>query len=200
MQATGLAIMNRADNPAETEMCLTLVWKRLRRTRHCSRSVARALDQETFKRTLHLEQKRSDRSQRRFVLMLLRSGNSRNGNSTDQALSKLFDVLPKFTRDTDITGWYHDGSVVGVIFTEIGEGDQTTIENVLFAKIATVLDSTLSTEEINEVSLSVRMFPDGCRKKDDEGGFTLYRDLVRNTQDEDRKRNSNSDIFLTPVP
>jgi hypothetical protein len=104
------------------------------------------------------------------------------------------------TRETDITGWYHGGSVIGVIFTEIGEGEQTTIENALFAKIANVLDSTLSTEEINEVSLSFRMFPDSYRKAiDDEDGLTLYRDLVRNTQDENRNRNSNSESFLNPV-
>ena len=74
-----------------------------------------------FTRTLCLERKRTERSRRRFVLMLVELGRKlgQDAASLDQVLS----TLCQSTRDTDVTGWYEDASVVGVIFTEIGPAE-----------------------------------------------------------------------------
>src|SRR5512133_1631560 len=110
------------------------------------------LAEETFQKLLHLECKRSRRSHRRFVLMLLEAGTS--GAINDRELTKLLRVLPASTRDTDIVGWYKDNSVLGVIFTEIGSVDERTVRSVLYARVAKVLRSTLSDEHANQVRLS----------------------------------------------
>ena len=39
------------------------------------------------------------------------------------------------TRETDIVGWYRNGSVIGVIFTEIGAVDDSTVRKVLLRKL-----------------------------------------------------------------
>ena len=56
--------------------------------------------------------------------------------SNEVVMKKLLSVLPASTRETDIVGWYRNGSVIGVIFTEIGAADDRTVRNVLLAKIA----------------------------------------------------------------
>jgi hypothetical protein len=162
------------------------MWNILRRTH-------RALDreplaEETFLRLLRLEWKRSNRSQRRFVLVLLEPGNQ--GVLSDLARGKVLRVLADATRETDVVGWYKDGC--GVIFTEIGAVDDRTVCSVLLAKIAKVLHNTLSPSQVGQIRISFQLYPNS-------GAFdeTLvaagYWDPARNPRHEENS--SNSQVF-----
>src|SRR3989337_1713828 len=83
-------------------------------------SCPEVLSQEPFLRILCLEQKRTERSRRRFVLMLLESTSLLTRGSKKDTLERILDTLSKSTRQTDVIGWYKEGSVIGTIFTEIG--------------------------------------------------------------------------------
>src|SRR5262249_22264444 len=76
-------------------------------------------DQKLFLKLLSMERKRTERSQRRFVLMLLDLGTLLKTQGQDKVMGKILAALAHATRDTDFTGWYEAGSVIGVIFTEI---------------------------------------------------------------------------------
>src|SRR5687767_12773037 len=78
------------------------------------------LPAEHFMKTLVLERKRTERSGRAFVLMILDTGRllQKKGKNS-YALAKLMAAL-EAVRDTDVKGWYRDGAAIGVIFTEIG--------------------------------------------------------------------------------
>jgi hypothetical protein len=78
------------------------------------------LDQEFFVTMLRLERKRTERSHRRFVLMLLDASGLLKGRRNRTTFDKVVMALSNSTRETDIKGWYKDDSVIGVIFTEIG--------------------------------------------------------------------------------
>ncbi|MCX6634197.1 MAG: hypothetical protein NT090_03795 [Acidobacteria bacterium] len=78
---------------------------------------AAILDQEPFVRMLCLERKRTERSGRRFVLMLLEAGSLLKAGNDRQALDKVLLAVTQATRETDIKGWYKSGHVIGVIFT-----------------------------------------------------------------------------------
>lgn len=137
------------------------MWNILRRL-GCRGSQRKAIAEKTFQRLLYLEWKRAKRSQRRFVLMLLEPGSQTGlgGLALTLALTKILRVLPDSTRETDIVGWYKDGSAIGVIFTELGAVvDDRTVRNVLCAKVSKVLHSALSPEQANQVSLSLQLFP-----------------------------------------
>src|SRR5262245_10607542 len=84
-----------------------------------SRLFGDLVPQDSFLRMLHLEQRRSERSGKSFVLMLIELGATSQSPSNDPNLAKLANVLAQVTRETDVIGWYTVGSVLGAIFTEI---------------------------------------------------------------------------------
>ena len=154
------------------------------RTGH-SEPTSKGLAEEPFKRMLSLERKRSERSKRRFVLMLLSPGTS----GQEGVATKLLQALTDSTRDTDITGWYDACSVIGVIFTEIGCIDAMAVESILLGKIAPVLHSTLSAKDLNEVKLLFRVYPEACTAETAaDPTFIRYTDLIQNTPVESGRR------------
>jgi lipopolysaccharide/colanic/teichoic acid biosynthesis glycosyltransferase len=116
-------------------------------------------------RMLFLERKRSERSERPFVLMLLECTKLlRHGDQS--AFDRILSTLVNSTRDTDVKGWYQEHSTIGVIFTELGlKADGKSVANALLSKVTGALASTLSINEINEIHISFRVFPE-----DWEGG------------------------------
>jgi lipopolysaccharide/colanic/teichoic acid biosynthesis glycosyltransferase len=117
------------------------------------------LPQNLFLKLLCLERKRTERSGRRFVLMLLDTGNLLKVPKTS-VLTNLMSAITQSTRDTDLKGWYKAGSVVGVIFTEIGSAEENSIVQALSAKLTEALYDVLSIGEINEIRLSFHIFPE----------------------------------------
>ena len=118
------------------------------------------LDQELFVRMLRLERKRTERSQRPFVLMLLDSRLLLKAGNNGEQFGKVLCALTNSTRETDIKGWYEAGTFFGVIFTEIGTADGKSVTNGLLTRVTNALCTTLSIEQINEIRLSFHVFPD----------------------------------------
>jgi lipopolysaccharide/colanic/teichoic acid biosynthesis glycosyltransferase len=118
------------------------------------------LPQEPFLRMLYLEQKRTERSNRRFVLMLLESSRLLTRGSKNGSIEAILSALSTSTRATDIMGWYKDGAILGTIFTEIGSADGNAIANALLTKFTSALSKSLSIEQINQIRLSFHVFPD----------------------------------------
>src|SRR5437879_13686961 len=85
------------------------------------------ISEELFIRLLCTERKRSERSRKFLLLMLLDVekvlGTQDHGN---EVLQKIVSALSFSTRDTDISGWYKDDSVLGVIFMEIRSEEHTS--------------------------------------------------------------------------
>lgn len=141
------------------------------------------LTEEVFTKTLALERKRTERSGRRFVLMLLDpSGLVRRG-SREETLERIASALTESIRETDIKGWYTE-SVMGVIFTEIGPANGTDVAKALLGKVTAALGRSLTIEDIREISLSFHVFPEDWDEHgpSDPGGSRLYPDLVRNNE------------------
>jgi len=137
------------------------------------------LAQEAFRRMLYLERKRTERSGRRFVLMLLEIGKLLRGGPKEEIFGRILSALSDATRETDTKGWYTAGSVIGVIFTEIGTTDGN-IANALLIKISTALGGALGIEHIREISLSFHIFPDDWENGGSGGAADarLYPDLM----------------------
>ena len=122
------------------------------------------LSSELFMRMLCLERKRTERSGRRFVLMLLDPGRLLKAGSP--LSDKLMGALTQSSRDTDLRGWYEDG-VIGVIFTEVGTGDEKQIVRSLSNKVTDAMYDALTIDQMNEIRLSFHVFPEDWG--DDEG-------------------------------
>ena len=116
--------------------------------------------------------------------MLLEPENQDTSNEV--VMKHLLSVLPASTRETDIVGWYQNGSVIGVIFTEIGAVDDRTVRNVLMTKIANVLCNALNGQQANQIRLSFRVFSHS-EAIDDTCVAARYRDIVRNSHHENKE-------------
>jgi lipopolysaccharide/colanic/teichoic acid biosynthesis glycosyltransferase len=118
------------------------------------------LSQELFLKMLCLERKRTGRSGRSFVLMLLDLGKLLKGGAAEKTLTKILISLSQATRDTDIAGWYKDRSTIGVIFTEVGTAGEASVVTALSTKVSESLYRTLTVNHVNEIKLSFHVFPE----------------------------------------
>jgi lipopolysaccharide/colanic/teichoic acid biosynthesis glycosyltransferase len=122
----------------------------------CDRVV---LNDESFQRTLSLERKRTERSRKPFLLMLLEFGDIRPAEST-RALGKIINALCASTRATDVVGWFRNNSVVGVLFTEIIIDDQSSIVSTMMARVSETLGHSLTLDQFNQVKISFHVYPE----------------------------------------
>ena len=116
------------------------------------------LSEEIFQTLLKLERRRSERSRKRFILMLV---NPVSGTRPDDKVYQ--DALPAIasaTRETDLIGWYCNERVLGVIFTEVGNEEKTLITETLRGKIEGALVTQLGKEGAAKIHLSIHVFPE----------------------------------------
>jgi len=138
------------------------------------------LTEEVFRRMISLERKRSERSQRPFVLLLIDTGRSQPGDKQSRVLLDMLSALRGATRETDITGWYTTNSVVGVMFTEIVLDNNAVLSTIL-SRIGAVLRDRLDTDQFSRIKFSFHVFPDDWDSNDPErpSNPTLYPDLEK---------------------
>ena len=72
-----------------------------------------------FNELLTLEKKRRKRSEESAFLMLADLSAFTDESERQKIAQSMMDALSAVTRDTDIKGWYVDGLVIGIMFTEM---------------------------------------------------------------------------------
>ena len=138
------------------------------------------LNEEAFHRMISLERKRTERSRKPFLLMLLDMGNGLLSDKSEKALDKILSALSLSTRDTDITGWYKKNSVVGVMFTELGAEDRNSILSTIMTRVSETLRNNLSSRQFGVISISFHLFPEEWNQDIPQrpSNPTLYPDLA----------------------
>ena len=94
-------------------------------------------NEETFKRMIAIERKRTERSREPFLLMLLGGGKREGSERNETVLDRVLSVLLLSIRETDVIGWYKDRTTVGVMFTGLARHDKNTILSVILSKVST---------------------------------------------------------------
>ena len=120
----------------------------------------KTLDEDSFRRVIAIERKRTERSKSPFVLMLLEVANHQGAEKTRAALDSVVSVLLLSSRDTDQVGWYKDHVTVGALFTGLVVTDKNSILSTILTRVSTTLRDELSFEQFNLVSISLHYFPD----------------------------------------
>ncbi|MGA7573635.1 MAG: sugar transferase [Terriglobales bacterium] len=138
------------------------------------------LSEETFHRIIARERKRSERSQRPFVLLLIDTGRTQPGDRQGRLLLDTLSALRGATRETDVTGWYRSGAVVGVMFTEIALESNAVLSTIL-SRIGSILRDQLDSDEFSRIKFSFHVFPDDwdSEEMDRPSNPTLYPDLEK---------------------
>ena len=118
------------------------------------------LREETFKRMIAIERKRTERSKEPFLLMLLEAGKHHGPEKSGKALSSMVSILLSSTRETDVIGWYKDRTTVGALFTGLVGNDKNTILSTILGRVSATLRDELTFDQFNQVSISFHFFPD----------------------------------------
>ncbi len=139
------------------------------------------LAEDAFIRTLCLERKRSERSAKPFVLMLLDAAKLLQTDKKEKVLRGIVSALSSAIRETDTAGWYKNNSVIGVLFTEIGVSETRSILAAIHAKASNALQSNLDLRQIGEIEISFHLFPEEEDKQNPgrPANAKLYPDLLR---------------------
>ena len=77
------------------------------------------------------------------MLMLLDGGDL---FATEEILNQVVGALTFSIRETDSLGWYETGSILGILFTELGTADNSVIE-LIFEKVAASLREQISSRD-----------------------------------------------------
>jgi lipopolysaccharide/colanic/teichoic acid biosynthesis glycosyltransferase len=142
----------------------------------------RVLAERSFRETICLERKRAERSRRSFLLVLLNLGqllaDDDNQNAT---VSKILSALAPVARETDVTGWYKNGVVLGVMFTEVLTESRDPIAGVMISRVNGALYNNLAFEQFNQIAVSHYLFPEewDCEVPQRPSNPTLYPDLEK---------------------
>ncbi len=136
------------------------------------------LTEEIFRRMISLERKRSERTQRPFVLLLMDTGRNLPTEKNGRILLEILSALQTATRETDVMGWYEANSVVGVMYTEITPDNNLVLSTIL-ARISDVLRDRLTSEQFSQIKFSFHLFPEEWdpQNPDRPSNPTLYPDL-----------------------
>jgi lipopolysaccharide/colanic/teichoic acid biosynthesis glycosyltransferase len=139
-----------------------------------------ALNEESFKRVIAIERKRTERSKAPFVLMLLEVTNHQNLEKTKRALDCIVAALVASCRDTDLVGWYTENSVIGVMFTGLVITDRNSILGAILSRVSNTLRNELTFEQFSQISISFHLFPDDWEndKPGRPSNSALYPDLT----------------------
>jgi lipopolysaccharide/colanic/teichoic acid biosynthesis glycosyltransferase len=138
------------------------------------------LDEVTFKRTIAIERKRTERSKAPFLLMLLEVANEESEKNKGATLARVVSALLSSSRDTDLIGWYKTREIVGAMFTGLVVNDKIAILDTFLTKVTATLRDELTPDQFNQVRISFHLFPDDWdhEKPGLPSNTALYPDLI----------------------
>ena len=135
-------------------------------------------DEKAFNKILVLERKRSERSRKPFMLMLLSLDGLPGNGFGGQSRAKVFSCLASITRDIDVLGWYRQDSVAGIIFTEISSSNDQSVCERIGERIKANLASQLGPEGAKMVRVSFCYLPEKPGGQVFSGLLALYPDIL----------------------
>lgn len=132
-----------------------------------------------FHSMLTLERRRAERSRKPFVLMLL-DANLENGTA-GQILMQAVEIIVATKRETDLVGWYRQGGILGIIFTEVSLDGERPVTETLRAKVDTAFIKHLGRDRAARIAISTHLFPENWDKSSSGrvADSALYPDLNR---------------------
>lgn len=131
---------------------------------------SRIVSSKVFRQVLCQERKRSERSRKTFLLMLVCAKSSSNGDSC--ALKPVIESLDSVIRETDILGWLETDLSLGVIFNELGSADIRAAIQRIDSKVVTALQTTRT----SDFQISFYTFPQNLQN-DSSPDRVIYPDL-----------------------
>ena len=153
--------------------------KALSRFGHLPAGRRLVLKEDTFHAMLTMERRRAERSGKPFALMVIDSHAIHQNGNAATFTAQLSSAVSNASRETDFVGWYEEGVVLGVIFTEINLEGANPITEILHSKVISSLRDHLDHKVAASLLLTVHIFPESWGKglPDRVADIKLYPDL-----------------------
>lgn len=137
-----------------------------------------ALPETEFCRLLCQERKRSERSRKSFLLMLVRQKAS-TLNDAKAVLERAVRPIGGMIRETDTLGWFDSRAALGVIFSELGNAELSSAVESIESKTLSALRHVLPANQVEPFQVSFYSYPQNWK----DGGYAvidpvLYPDLM----------------------
>lgn len=134
--------------------------------------------QDFFQERLYLERRRTERSGKPFLLMILNLDRILKARGRDVLRPVAHDLLT-CTREIDLKGWYRSGSSIGVIFTEMEQTGEAA-RNGILRKLSSRFSMTLGPEDSGLLDITLHVYPEEKKKDGIQIDPALYPGLIRN--------------------
>ena len=133
--------------------------------------------EEYFNEMLCMERKRTERSKKPFLLMLLDIEKILPNDRKNEIVRKILPILFSSTRETDIKGWFKNNHIIGAIFTEINGTDKNSIKQKVINNLCSILD----VEQVNKIEITCYLFPEEWDKQKPGSlpDLNFYQDLLK---------------------
>ena len=140
---------------------------------------SRVIPERQFRQMLSRERKRSERSRKHLVLMLIDSEVLPKSKGDKIVLGQMAETVSGVVRETDLTGWFEDGNVIGVLFTELGTADVSSAYKIIEAKVKAGLQGAFKSSQLGHLRITLYIFPEDSAEMGRRGVVTtrLYPDL-----------------------
>jgi lipopolysaccharide/colanic/teichoic acid biosynthesis glycosyltransferase len=140
--------------------------------------VAKPLAEAAFRRLLCQERKRSERSRKSFLLMLVRH-KTPAPDEAKVALEHAVRPIAGMIRETDVFGWFDSSAALGVIFSELGNAELNAAVESIESKTLSALRRALGANQVKAFQISIYSYPQNWK----DGGYAsvdpvLYPDLL----------------------
>lgn len=112
--------------------------------------------EENFQRMLETERKRTERSQKPFLLVIIDFGDLLDSGASRKHMRDLSSFIEKSVRDIDIKGWYNSRRKIGIVYTEIS----LTGKDPILQKIHSNLEIVFGRELVESIEVSYGLFPE----------------------------------------
>lgn len=117
---------------------------------------AHVYNEEAFRYFLEIERKRSEASNRPFLLLLLDLKRRTHGTDIDTGTAeRLFAALATCLRETDFIGWYRAGSVVGAVLTQHVDDVSSDVQETVRRRVVDVVRKRVSLDLSSRVQVRV---------------------------------------------
>jgi len=119
-----------------------------------------AYDEPAFRYLLARERQRSVRMAVPFLLLLVELPPSpAPSRSRVDTAARIFPVLARCVRETDIMGWYRRDRVAGIVFTEVGPRAIAEVSDLFRSRVMAALDRARSRTIACRVTVRVHRAP-----------------------------------------
>jgi lipopolysaccharide/colanic/teichoic acid biosynthesis glycosyltransferase len=140
------------------------------------------LPQQLFLQRLSLERKRAERSSTNFALFLLHLEDFKVNGRPDEIFVGFENIIHSGRRKTDLAGWYQQGSILGIILTDLaGHEDVVTVDSKLRDRFRLAIAAQWGEDSHHRVNSSMHVFAGHAKNQDSDilPDPVFYPDLFR---------------------